>query len=746
MINALHSMGIHWRPIPTEAPWGICRSERHHRPIQDAYTRRLAETPRLAPDLALAMAYKARNDAPRAHGIAPTTAVTGEPPRLLTEDNMHADPSIAARSAAMQAARASMERHTAADRLRGALSHPGTTVPFVQVGQTVWIHRDRHGWLRGVVHSLDGKTVYVLNGNKIFSAHEARTKPLVSHLPPLPARYPDHDAPAPPTRPLDPIRTQTPAPPPAAALPPTTHLFLAEPTDPSSHRHPRWDAAKRTELAIFEAIDCKYTIPLHEVPHGKQVFPFIWRVTHKPNRGNGKPPERARFCMVGNRDWNKHTNVPTSPVTPQRAIRTIMAAASILRFNIHMEDVLHAYLQSDLLPEPVYVRIPPEAGEPDSHVWAFTRAIYGKDDAGRHFHFSTQAHYLAIPGIVHSAAFDTIYLIPGQGALCTYVDDTFSAGTRTFDVAVAAAMQDYNTHRPDRGNVTFAGLTATTDDAGIHCSAGPYTSTLRPAPTSDRPQDLLDSPTALHSLAAQLLWVCRCARPDVLTNATNLANLPTSTSLDARHANDTLAILTRRPITLHFPRLHRPSLRLSIYADYSGSAKSPPGKRQVGYLAALTDNTHRFSLLHWASHGPRRVCRGSTAGELLALADAYAASLDVRLHLQELLDQRIPIDAYTDSATTYELVTSFKDPADMSGKNDLHLLRRALLGGDLAEVNHIHGHHNPADALSKPSFSRPAPTAALSDALTSGTLDTPVVSHTTTDGYGNQPRAGIHLA
>ena len=69
----------------------------------------------------------------------------------------------------------------------------------------------------------------------------------------------------------------------------------------------------------------------------------------------------------------------------------------------------------------------------------------------------------------------------------------------------------------------------------------------------------------------------------------------------------------------------------------------------------------------------------------------------------------------------------------MSGKNDLYLLCRALLGGGLAEVNHIHGRDNPAEALSKPSFSRSAPTAALSTALTSGILTTPVVSHTTTD-------------
>ena len=43
----------------------------------------------------------------------------------------------------MQTARATKETYTASDSLRGALSHPGTTVPFVEVGQAVWFHRDR---------------------------------------------------------------------------------------------------------------------------------------------------------------------------------------------------------------------------------------------------------------------------------------------------------------------------------------------------------------------------------------------------------------------------------------------------------------------------------------------------------------------------------------------------------------------------------------------------------------------------
>lgn len=55
-----------------------------------AFLRR-ARTESLAvhPDLLLALAYKARNDAPRALGMSPTSAVFGEHTRLMVGDNSH---------------------------------------------------------------------------------------------------------------------------------------------------------------------------------------------------------------------------------------------------------------------------------------------------------------------------------------------------------------------------------------------------------------------------------------------------------------------------------------------------------------------------------------------------------------------------------------------------------------------------------------------------------------------------------
>jgi len=239
-------------------------------------------------------------------------------------------------------------------------------------------------------------------------------------------------------------------------------------------------------------------------------------------------------------------------------------------------------------------------------------------------------------------------------------------------------------------------------------------------------------------LAAKLLWVGRVARPDVLTNATQLANMPNPTGADARRANDTLAALARMPVSLHYPRLHSASLQVSVFAFYSGPVCSPRPKREVGYLIGLVDSSHRFFFRSWASHRPHRVCRGSCAGDLLALVRAVAAALDVRLLLHDLLSRCVPMAAYTDLSADYDLITSFKDPTDMTGKNNVFMLRCALLNGTIRTLHLVHGAHNPADALFKPTFARPAPNV-LNEALSTGMLRSVIRAHTTSADLCNAP-------
>ena len=105
-----------------------------------------------------------------------------------------------------------------------------------------------------------------------------------------------------------------------------------------------------------------------------------------------------------------------------------------------------------------------------------------------------------------------------------------------------------------------------------------------------------------------------------------------------------------------------------------------------------------------------------------------------------MLSWRVPLHAYTDSSASYDMTTSFRDPTDMTSKNDLFMLRRALLAGTIAALHLVLGAHNPADALSKPTYARPPPSDALDRALASGTLRAPTRSSTSSTEYRNSPR------
>jgi len=153
--------------------------------------------------------------------------------------------------------------------------------------------------------------------------------------------------------------------------------------------------------------------------------------------------------------------------------------------------------------------------------------------------YPPQALFLTIPGTELSSVFDTVYFSSGRGCLSSYVDDTLTAGTPAFEADVATMLRAYKTHTPDHGAIRFAGIAAYADADGLHCHGRPYTDALLLLDAPTPMTTPLTNPSALHSLAAQILWVGRVAHPDVLMNATHLVSCRNPSSLDARRANDT---------------------------------------------------------------------------------------------------------------------------------------------------------------------------------------------------------------
>lgn len=140
----------------------------------------------------------------------------------------------------------------------------------------------------------------------------------------------------------------------------------------------------------------------------------------------------------------------------------------------------------------------------------------------------------------------------------------------------------------------------------------------------------------------------------------------------------------------------------------------------------LADSSSRFSHILWASNKPKRVCRGTGAGELVAFADGINASIGVHTLLQETLSRRIPMSAYTDATSFHDICSGFREAADLQGQPDVYFVRQMLLRGHLNELNRIDGTDNPADATTNDTKSLHGnirPNRILQGALLSGRLE-----------------------
>jgi len=66
--------------------------------------------------------------------------------------------------------------------------------------------------------------------------------------------------------------------------------------------------------------------------------------------------------MQGHLEHDKDTTLSAAFVVSLKTIRVLTAAAATLGWDLWTEDFKRVNLLADRLPEPVYTRIPPEAG------------------------------------------------------------------------------------------------------------------------------------------------------------------------------------------------------------------------------------------------------------------------------------------------------------------------------------------------------------------------------------------------
>lgn len=82
-------------------------------------------------------------------------------------------------------------------------------------------------------------------------------------------------------------------------------------------------------------------------------------------------------------------------------------------------------------------------------------------------------------------------------------------------------------------------------------------------------------------------------------------------------------------------------------------------------------------MIHFKSYRAKRVVRSSTAGETLALSDAFNMAFATRHDLEQILKQDIPLLLLTDSKQLFETLTRSRQTVEKRLMVDLAALREA---------------------------------------------------------------------
>ena len=150
---------------------------------------------------------------------------------------------------------------------------------------------------------------------------------------------------------------------------------------------PQWEAGIREELATLQAAG---TWELADLPAGSNLVGSKWVFRAKKDAAGNVVRHKARLVAQG------FSQVPGvdyfdtyAPVATLTSIRTVLALAARLNFELHQIDIKGAYLNGKLTDdEAIYMRQPPGFESPDhpNKVCCLRKMLYGLKQSGRRWY------------------------------------------------------------------------------------------------------------------------------------------------------------------------------------------------------------------------------------------------------------------------------------------------------------------------------------------------------------------------
>jgi hypothetical protein len=249
------------------------------------------------------------------------------------------------------------------------------------------------------------------------------------------------------------------------------------------------------------------------------------------------------------------------------------------------------------------------------------------------------------------------------GVLALHVDDAIGGGTEEFHGVMAKI-----------GETLAVGLMApaisdTRAYACLQCSR------------KSKPHSMTD----YRSVVGTIGYALSEFRPDLAWETSSLSRqFVTPTILDAKRANAALQYAQKNRVILKY---RRGVVNITMFHD-GALGNLDHGKSQGGQIACLTNKTgHSLaSWIFWESRTIKRVCRSSSASEVLSAVESYDATMWLLALWKEISGQDLDALLVTDSESLQQKAVSTALPTKKRLRIDMALLRQGLRRGEYGLV------------------------------------------------------------